>query len=165
MFRNFIFLIIVLLISRFVGLPPNFSPLLATAIFMPRLTNSKYLQSLIPVLVVALSNFFLEAVNLVIFSTIIFVFFFAPILSRKVNNLFYSCLVVMLCWFTLVNGSVWIVNGGSIINTYLAAVPFDFKLLISTLMYLSIFHYFDLIYREFNDSNKKLIDRFIQKLS
>jgi len=163
MLRNFTFLIIALVISRFIGLPPNFSPLLATAIFMPRLTNSKYLQSSIPVLAVILSNFFLEAVNLVIFSTILFVFSITPILSRKINNLFYSCLVVMLCWFILVNGSVWIISGGSIINTYLGAVPFDFKLLISTLLYLSVFHYFDLIYREFNDSNKKLIDRFIKE--
>jgi len=163
MLRNFTFLIIALVISRFIGLPPNFSPLLATAIFMPRLTNSKYLQSSIPVLAVILSNFFLEAVNLVIFSTILFVFSITPILSRKINNLFYSCLVVMLCWFILVNGSVWIIGGGSIINTYLGAVPFDFKLLISTLLYLSVFHYFDLIYREFYDSNKKLIDRFIKE--
>ena len=163
MLRNFIFLIILLVISRFIGLPPNFSPLLATAIFMPRLTNSKYLQSFIPVLVVILSNFFLEAVNLGIFLTIIFVFLFAPILSRKFNNLFYTCLVVMMCWFILVNGSVWIISGGSIINTYLGAVPFDFKLLISTLLYLSIFHYFDLIYRVIYGSNKKIIDRFIKE--
>lgn len=163
MFRNFIFLVIMLIISRFIGLPPNFSPLLATAIFMPRLTNSKYLQSFIPVLTLILSNFFLEAVNLVIFSTIIFVFSFAPILSRKINNLFYSCLAVMLCWFILVNGAVWMISGGSIINTYLGAVPFDFKFLISTLLYLSIFHYFDLIYREFYYSNKKLIDGFIKE--
>ena len=130
---------------------------------MPRLTNSKYMQSFIPVLAVILSNFFLESVNLVIFSTIIFVFLFAPILSRKVNNLFYSCLLVIVCWFILVNGSVWIISGGSIINTYLAAVPFDLKLLVSTFLYLSIFHYSELIYRELNDSNKKLIDRLIQK--
>ena len=69
----------------------------------------------------------------------------------------------MICWFILVNGSVWIISGGSIINTYLAAVPFDLKLSISTFLYLSIFHYFELIYRGFDDSNKKLIDRFIQK--
>ncbi|MEK9780673.1 MAG: DUF6580 family putative transport protein [Gammaproteobacteria bacterium] len=163
MFRNFIFLVIMLIISRFIGLPPNFSPLLATAIFMPRLTNSKYLQSFIPVLALILSNFFLEAVNLVIFSTIIFVFSFAPILSRKINNLFYSCLSVMLCWFILVNGSVWMISGGSIINTYLGAVPFDLKFLISTLLYLTLFHYFDLIYREFYGSNIKLIDRVIKQ--
>ena len=163
MFKNFIFLIIALIISRFIGLPPNFSPLLAAAIFMPRLTNSKYLQSFIPVLAVILSNFFLEPVNLFIFSTMIFIFLLAPVFSRKVNNLFYSCLMVVLCWFILVNGSVWIINGGSILNIYLGAVPFDFKFLISTLLYLSIFHYFYLIYREFYDSNKKLIDRFIKQ--
>ena len=163
MLRNFIFLIIALIISRFIGLPPNFSPLLATAIFMPRLTNSKYMQSFIPVLAVILSNFLLESVNLIIFSTIIIVFLFAPILSRRINNLFYSCLLVMVCWFILVNGSVWIISGGSIINTYLAAVPFDLKLLISTFLYLYIFHFSELIYRELNNSNKKIIDRLIQK--
>ena len=163
MFRHFVFLAIVLIISRFIGLPPNFSPLLATAIFMPRLTNSKYLQSFIPVLAVIISNFFLDPVNLFVFSTIIFVFLFAPILSRKINNLFYSCLVVMVSWFILVNGSVWIINGGSIINTFIGAVPFDFKLLISTSLYLSVFHYFDLIYKKFIYSNKNHKDRFFPK--
>lgn len=163
MFRHFIFLIIALIISRFIGLPPNFSPLLAAAIFMPRLTNSKYLQSFIPALIVILSNFFLETVNLFIFSSIIFIFLLAPVLSRKVNNLFYSSLIIMLCWFILVNGAVWMINGGSILSIYLGAVPFDFKLLVSTLLYLSIFNFAELIYREFSRSNKKIIDSFFQK--
>ena len=159
--RNIIFLIILLILSRFNGLPANFSPILAAGIFMPRLTNNKYLQSFIPVSIMILSNIFLEPVNLVIFLTILFVFFVSPIISRVVKNLFYSLVSVTLCWFILVNGSVWIVGGGNFLTTYIAAIPFDFKLLVSTGLYLSLFHYAELIYTKYDSSKKKIIDRLI----
>ena len=77
------------------------------------------------------------------------------------NNLFYSCLIVVFIWFIFVNGSVWIIGGGNLLTTYISAIPFDFKLLISTCLYLSLFHYAELIYIQFNNSDKKIIDRFI----
>ena len=159
--RNFLYIILILIASRFIGLPPNFSPMLATAIFMPRLTNNKYLQSFIPIFIILFSNFFLEAINPLIFMTILAIFFFTPILSRVINNLFYSCLIATFCWFIFVNGSVWVVSGGNFLATYIGAIPFDFKLLISTGLYLSLFHFSELIYKHFDNSNKKLIDRFI----
>ena len=159
--RNLLYLVVILIASRFIGLPPNFSPLLATAIFMPRLTNNKYLQSFIPVVIVILSNIFLETVHLTIFLTILFVLLISPIISRVMNNLFYSCFMVVFIWFVFVNGSVWIIGGGNLFTTYISAIPFDFKLLISTALYLCLFHYAELIYIQFNNSDKKIIDRFI----
>ena len=159
--RNLLYLVVILIASRFIGLPPNFSPLLATAIFMPRLTNNKYLQSFIPVVIVILSNIFLETVHLTIFLTILFVLLISPIISRVMNNLFYSCLIVVFIWFIFVNGSVWIIGGGNLLTTYISAIPFDFKLLISTGLYLSLFHYAELFYVQFNNSEKKIIDRFL----
>ena len=159
--RNFLYIILILIASRFIGLPPNFSPMLATAIFMPRLTNNKYLQSFIPILIILVSNFFLETVNMAIFLTMLFIFFIAPIISRVINNLLYSCLLVIFCWFIFVNGSVWSASGGNFVTTYMGAIPFDFKLLISTGLYLSLFHYSELIYNQFDSSNQKLIDRLI----
>ena len=159
--RNLLYLVVILIASRFIGLPPNFSPLLATAIFMPRLTNNKLLQSFIPISIIILSNLFLESVHLMIFLTILFVLLISPIISRVMNNLFYSCFMVVFIWFVFVNGSVWIIGGGNLFTTYISAIPFDFKLLISTSLYLSLFHYAELIYIQFNNSDKKIIDRFI----
>ena len=159
--KNLLYLVIILITSRFIGLPPNFSPLLATAIFMPRLTNNRFLQSFIPISIIILSNLFLESVHLMIFLTILFVLLISPIISRAMNNLFYSCLMVVFIWFIFVNGSVWIIGGGNLLTTYISAIPFDFKLLISTCLYLSLFHYAELIYIQFNNSDKKIIDRFI----
>ena len=159
--RNLLYLVVILIASRFIGLPPNFSPLLATAIFMPRLTNNKHLQSLIPVVIVILSNLFLETVHLIIFLTILLVILISPIISRCMDNLFYSCLMVVFIWFVFVNGSVWVIGGGDLLTTYISAIPFDFKLLISTGLYLFLFHYAELIYIQFNNSDKKIIDRFI----
>ena len=99
--------------------------------------------------------------HLMIFLTILFVVLISPIISRVMNNLFYSCLMVIFIWFIFVNGSVWIIGGGNLLTTYISAIPFDFKLLISTGLYLSLFHYAELIYIQFNNSDKKIIDRFI----
>lgn len=152
--RNLLYLVIILIASRFIGLPPNFSPLLATAIFMPRLTNNKFIQSFVPVLIMIISNIFLESVNPIIFLTMLFIFFIAPLLSRKINNLFYSYFVVTFSWFIFVNGSVWITSGGNLVSTYIAAIPFDFKLFISTGLYLLLFHQAELIYKKLINSKK-----------
>ena len=56
MWKNLGFLIAVLVASRFIGLPGNFTPLLALAVFMPRLTEDKRLQYLLPVSIIALTN-------------------------------------------------------------------------------------------------------------
>jgi len=130
--RNLLYLVVILIASRFIGLPPNFSPLLATAIFMPRLTNNKHLQSLIPVVIVILSNLFLETVHLIIFLTILLVILISPIISRCMDNLFYSCLMVVFIWFVFVNGSVWVIGGGDLLTTYISAIPFEASCLISS---------------------------------
>ena len=49
MWKNVAFLLALLVASRFIGLPTNFSPLLALAVFMPRLTDDKRIQHLLPV--------------------------------------------------------------------------------------------------------------------
>ena len=137
--KSLTLLVVLLIISRLIGLPTNFSPMLAVAIFIPRLTSRKSIQSFLPAGVMLITSVFLPPVNLLILFCIIFIFVIAPIVSRRINNLFYSCISNVLLWFFIVNGAVWVSSGGSLTEVFMMAIPFDFRLLVSTSLYLILF--------------------------
>tara|TARA_B100000900_G_C20547340_1_gene703151 strand:+ start:675 stop:1160 length:486 start_codon:yes stop_codon:yes gene_type:complete len=160
-FKNLVLLVALLIASRFIGLPANFSPLLALAVFMPRLTDDKRLQYLLPVGIIALSNLFLEPVNWIILATMLTVFAVTPTVSRRTKSLFWGSVSAIGVWHVAVNGSVWLVSGGSLLETYLAAIPFDFKLAVSTGLYVALFHYAENIYKLVSGANSKILDRLV----
>jgi len=155
------FLVVVLVASRFIGLPANFTPLLALAVFMPRLTDDKRLQYLLPVALMAFSNLFLEPVNWFILASILTVFAVTPTISRHTKSLFWGSVSAIGIWHVAVNGSVWLVSGGSLLDTYVAAIPFDFKIAVSTSLYVALFHCAENIYAHLSRSNTKLLDRLV----
>lgn len=161
MFKNLVLLVALLIASRFIGLPPNFSPLLAMAVFMPRLTDDKRLQYLLPVSIMAFSNLFLEPVNTLILATILIVFAITPTITRRTKSLFWASVGSMALWHVAVNGSVWVIGGGSLMETYISAIPFDFKLAVSTGLYVAMFHYAENMYQIMTRSNGKLLDRLV----
>lgn len=160
MLKNMILLILLIAASRFIGLPSNFSPLLAFAIFIPRLTDNVLIQNLLPVTIVVLTNLFLEPVNSLILAAILLVFSITPAITRYTNNLFYGSFAALLIWHIIVNAAVWINSGGSLINAYIAAFPFDFKLAISTFLYLLLFNYAQRFWTNNTQSNSKFLDWF-----
>jgi hypothetical protein len=160
MFKNLILLILLIVMSRFIGLPANFSPLLALAVFMPRLTDDVRIQNLLPVSIVAFTNLFLEQVNIIILAAILLVFAIAPTLSRLRRSLLWGSLSAVFIWHILVNGAVWAVGENSIVETYIAAIPFDLKLAISTGLYILLFYSVERFWMGFSESKIKLLDRF-----
>ena len=160
MFKNLILLILLIVFSRFIGLPANFSPLLALAVFMPRLTDDVRIQNFLPVSIVAFTNLFLEQVNIIILAAILLVFAIAPTLSRLSRSLLWGSLSAVFIWYILVNGAVWVVGENSIIETYIAAIPFDLKLAISTGLYILLFYSAERFWMGFSESKIKLLDRF-----
>jgi len=161
MWKNLVFLVAILVASRFIGLPANFSPLLALAVFMPRLTDNKHIQYLLPVSIIAFTNLFLEPVNGLILATMLMVFAVTPIVSRNSKNLFLGSFSAVLIWHIIVNGAVWFSSGGSLLQTYIAAIPFDFKLAVSTGLYVSLFHYAENLFMSVTRTNIKLLDRLV----
>ena len=156
MIKNSIFLISLLVASRFIGLPGNFTPLLALAVFMPRLTKNKYIQCLFPISIIAFTNLFLEPVSLTIFIAMLIIFAITPLISQLSKSLLPGYLSAILTWHIFVNGAVWLSSGGSLTQTYIAAIPFDFKLALSTGLYIALFHYADRIL--INLSSKELVN-------
>jgi len=161
MWKNLLFLLSLLVISRFIGLPANFSPLLALAIFMPRLTDDKRIQHLLPVSIMAFTNLFLDSVNGFILTTMLIVFAVAPFVSRYTQSIVWGSVSAIAIWHIVVNGAVWFSGGGSLLQTYIAAIPFDFKLALSTWLYLALFHFAERLMMTVGQSNTKLFDRIV----
>lgn len=149
MLKNISIIVLLLIASRFIGLPANFSPLLALAVVIPRVTPHKFIQYLLPAAILLITNYFLEPVNSLILVSMVLVFLATPFISSHVKHLGWSSISAVLIWHFFVNGAVWMVSGGSILETYILAVPFDFKFLISTGLYVALFACAEKMYLSF----------------
>ena len=137
--------IICLILSRFIGLPANFSPIIAVASFIPFLTGNRYIQLFLPVGVLILTDPFLGFYSSM--PAVYLCILFASVLSVLSRDLSYKNLIIrgiasVAVWHIFVNFSVWF-SGGlgySLFNTYLFAIPFDLRLLISTLLFSTLFY-------------------------
>ena len=161
MWKNAVLFLALLVASRFIGLPTNFTPLLALAVFMPRLTDDRRIQHLLPVCIIAFTNLFLQPVNPTVFLTMLMVFAATPYISRQSNSLLLGSVSAVIIWHVTVNGAVWLSGSGSLLNTFIAAIPFDLKLAISTFLYVLLFNYAETFVMRSSKSKTKLLDRLI----
>ena len=144
-FRSAGLFIICLILSRFIGLPANFTPIIAVASFMPFLTGNRYIQLLLPVGVLIITDPFLGFYSSM--PVVYLCILFASILSFLSKDLSYKNLIIrgiasVAVWHIFVNFSVWFSGGlgHSLSNTYLLAIPFDIRLLLSTVVFSSLFY-------------------------
>lgn len=132
-----------LLMTRFAELPANVTPILAAAIFAPKLVKNTWLQPFIPVVVLIVTDYFLGWYTAapVVYACIIM----ASILSVHIKNLYITGVVSVLFWHVLVNGAVWYTGHVDLTlsQVYLQAIVFDLRLLVSTLVFLAILDYVD----------------------
>lgn len=126
-------LVAVLVASRLIGLPANVTPLLGLAVFAHRMNLSPW----ITVGILAVTDVFflgLYALMPVVYACM----FSAYFIGKYMNNVYASGAVSVLVWHVTVNGAVWLSSGGSLLQTYIAAIPFDLKLLVSTLAFTAL---------------------------
>ena len=143
--KGSVLLLASILLARFL-LPANITPLVAVAVFMPFITNSRHLQVWLPVGILFVTDLVLGFYG----NTMFFVYgsmIAIGILSRYTHRSTYTGLIKtslmsVLLWHLVVNFGVYINNLGavSLINTYALAIPFDFRLLVSTLAFSSLFY-------------------------
>ena len=76
----FLFILIILVIARIIPHPPNFCPIIATAIMAPLIFKDRMLGMLIPVLALFISDIVLgfHVYQLVVYSSIIIISLLAP---------------------------------------------------------------------------------------
>lgn len=133
----------VLVASRLIGLPDNFTPLMALAVFLPRLGGT----ALIPVGVLAVT----DTLWLGWYSTMPIVYAcmaLASIVSVYVRNLYVAGATSVLLWHVLVNSAVAI-NGGGYWPFTPETIIFDFRLLCSTIVFLAVFEQMENITRTY----------------
>lgn len=131
-------------LARFV-LPANFTPILAMAVFMPFLTQNKSLQLVLPVSILFLSDLilgFYGQTMIFVYGTIILVGFVSRLIHKQnFSSLLTSAVASVLIWHLVVNFGVYINGLGavSLAQTYVLAIPFDLRLMASTIFFAGVF--------------------------
>ena len=109
----------------------NVTPIFAIAILLPSLTNNRNIQYLTPILLMLVKDIFLGFHGLMIPVYCCLLFF--VILGTYLNAITATFIGVFI-WHIIINFAVWLSYGGDLLQTYIMAIPFDFNLLVSTLI-------------------------------
>ena len=148
-FKAILFFLILVSLSRIIPHPPNFTPLLSAAIFLPFLINDKRIILSLPLLVLIITDFFLGSYTQMIWVygslflvSIISVYFY--IFSFK--RLILLSIISPSLFFMISNFGVWL--GSSIYSVdlqglllcYYMALPFLAMNMISTILFSSAFY-------------------------
>lgn len=134
--NSFALLFSAILVSRFIGLPDNFTPVLASAIFIPQLISNRLTQVLFPLSVLFLSDIVLGFYD--VMPIVYLCMGLAPIISSFNKNIYVSGVLSVLVWHVAVNASVYVTGHGYAPFTA-ESMLFDARLLVSTLLFLGLF--------------------------
>lgn len=123
-----------LVLSRLIGLPENFTPLLALAVFTPRLGTSVWL----PVAVLAVTDLVLGMYTVmpVVYACMLL----AAYLGSRIQNVYWAGASSILVWHVLVNGAV-VIAGPGFPPFSAEALMFDARLFAGTMMFIALFDY------------------------
>jgi len=127
-------------------MPPSYTPIVAMAVFLPFMTQHKSLQMLLPVGILFFSDLilgFYGQTMIYVYGTMILIGLLSRILHKgTVGSLLLSGFSSVFLWHLIVNFGVYINGLGtlSLAQTYLLAIPFDLKLLASTVAFSLVFY-------------------------
>jgi|TARA_B110000977_G_scaffold193972_1_gene269760 hypothetical protein len=110
----------------------NVTPLFAIAILLPSLTSNRYIQYLLPMTFLLIKDIFIGFHSLMI--PVYGCMCLFVLASKFIKNEIYATFVGVITWHVLINYAVWYKSGGDLLTTYIMAIPFDFNLLVSTLI-------------------------------
>ncbi len=153
-----ILLIIIGIISRAIPHLPNFSPLVAIALFSGVYIKERY-AFLIPLFVYIISDLIVGFHDIVFFtwSSILLIYFIGYFLKKRTFWTVFVCTVFSsILFFVLTNLGVWIVGWyppafNGLVQCYTLAIPFFRTSLISDLIYVGVlFGVYELILRKYN---------------
>ena len=135
----FLYYIGIIALSRIIPHPPNFTPVIAMAIFMPYMTRDVYLAMLVPITAMFISDLYLglHSFMIWIYGTIML----CTLVSRYFNLITMSIFAPVI-FFTTSNFGVWL--SGTIysfdieglIQCYVMAIPFFGNTLVLSLIHI-----------------------------
>ena len=138
-------LILILVFSRLMPHPPNFTPIIAAAMLSSYFFKNIYMSSLVLIISMILSDLiigFYSNYFLVYFSLLLIVVIFSKIIKNiNFKNLFLYGIFSSLMFFIITNFGEWAFGGFyeknlvGLINCYLLAIPFFTNTVFSTIFY------------------------------
>jgi hypothetical protein len=132
-------------------MPANFTPVLALATFSPIMIQHRWLQMLVPI-----SAMFVSDLMLGLHSTMIWVYLcvaLSPVVSTIVNNLLVAGSLNVLIWHVVVNGIVYVQGHGYPPFT-VESMLFDFRLWVSTILFLMLFSLTHQVFKGINNERQ-----------
>jgi hypothetical protein len=132
--------ILSILAWRLGDMPANFTPILAAAVFMPQLIKIRWLQPAIPVALMLITDIFLGFHSVMLWTYLCVIL--ATQLGAHLQNRYAAAVTSVFAWHIIVNGALafGVMSYMPVWQVYAQAIPFDFRLLVSTLMFTVIFH-------------------------
>lgn len=118
----------------------NLTPILAIAISLPYVADKK-VSYVLPLAVLLFTDLLIGfyLINLVVYLLVAFMI----TLSIKTKDWFVTGLVGVFTWHVVINLFVFLTgsHGATLAQTYIQAIPFDVRLLTSTMIYLYLFSF------------------------
>ena len=142
-----LFFVALLIVARLIPHPPNFSPIIASAIFAPILMKNRYYGSIVPLIALFISDVIIgfHIYQLVIYLTIVTISLISPLNKYiKINLILYS-IGASIWFFIITNFAVWLAwdyypkNFEGLMSCYILAIPFFTNTLISSVFFISLF--------------------------
>ena len=143
--KSALLIVICVFLARFI-MPPSYTPVIAMAVFLPFMTQHKSLQMLLPVSILFLSDLilgFYGQTMIYVYGTMILIGLLSRMMHKgTASSLLLSSFSSVLLWHLVVNFGVYMNGLGaqSLAQTYLLAIPFDLKLLFSTVAFSLVFY-------------------------
>ena len=151
------FLMLISAITRLIPHPPNFTPIIAIALFSGIKCKNKSLALLLPLLAMFLSDMVIgfHSSMIWVYSSILVITICSTYFTSSLKNIFGGVLSGCVLFFIVTNFGVWISSAMytkdivGLANCFIAAVPFAQNSIIGNLFYSVImFSLFGLIERK-----------------
>ncbi len=143
----FIFIIIILVFSRIIPHPPNFTPIIASAVLVNYFVRNNIFSLIILFGSMIISDLIIglhDGIYIVYFSLLL-IFYISNIFFKKldIKNILINSIISSSIFFLITNFGVWL-NGNmyekslnGLINCYTLALPFFNNTIASTIFYLT----------------------------
>ena len=147
---SYLYISIILALGRLIPHPPNFTPILAAAIFAPYIINNKWVSIAVPLAAMLIADLFIgfHPYILWVYGAIALSTLFSFALKkfgRMYIQLGIMAILSSLIFFVVTNFAVWLVwdfypkTFDGLILCYVAGLPFLRNTLMSTILYTGFF--------------------------
>ena len=160
-------LILSLAFIRLVPHAPNFTPIIAIAIYAGIKFDNKYLALIVPIFSMVISDFFIgfHSSMLAVYFCIVLNVFIGIFFSKKFTLIKYMYLSFLgaCVFFVITNFSVWLLSDmypvsiQGLTSCYILALPFFQNTLFSTLFFGCIIFYTTIIFDKYIDKKFQII--------